>query len=112
MIFASFAVAGGLMMAYGVIPGKLMESGIYAFARTVAYQFGNVYAIRMAGLFMISSCTLAIRIGMFPRWTAFLGYALALWLLLSPGRLLGSFRCGRFVMSVYVLLGNLRPKAA
>src|SRR5271169_2143194 len=39
MIFASSAVAGGLMMAYEAIPDKLMDSGIYTFARTVAYQF-------------------------------------------------------------------------
>lgn len=36
---------------------------------------------------MISTRTLAIRIGMFPRWMAFLGYALALLLLLSVGNL-------------------------
>jgi hypothetical protein len=27
----------------------------------VSYQFGNVYATRMAGVFMMSMCTLAIR---------------------------------------------------
>jgi hypothetical protein len=87
MTFASSAVAGGLMMAYGAIPEKLMDSGIYTFARTGGYQFANVYAIRMAGVFMISTCTLAIRIEIFPRWMAFLGYALALLLLLSVGNL-------------------------
>jgi hypothetical protein len=68
MIFALAAVAGGLMMAYESIPGKLMDSGIYTFARTEAYQFGNIFAMRMAAVFMMSTCTLAIRIGMFPRW--------------------------------------------
>jgi hypothetical protein len=114
MTFASSAVAGGLMMAYGVIPEKLMDSGIYTFARTVAYQLANVYAIRMAGVFMISTCTLAIRIGMFPRWMAFLGYALALLLLLSVGNLHWApliFPLWALVISVYVLLANLRPKA-
>src|ERR1700722_14571264 len=48
MIFALSAVAGGLMMAYETIPGKPMDSGIYTFARTVAYQFGSVFATRMA----------------------------------------------------------------
>ena len=98
-----------------MIPGKLMDSGIYTFSRTVAYQFGNVYAIRMAGLFMISSRTLAIRIGMFQRWMAFLGYVLALLLLLSPGRLYWAplvFPLWALMISVYVLLANLRPKAA
>ena len=48
---------------------------------------------------MFSTCTLAIRIGMLPRWMAVLGYTLALLLLLTSGRL-------------YVLLANLRSKAA
>jgi hypothetical protein len=45
----------------GAIPGKLRDSGIYTFARTVAYQIANVYAIRMAAVFMMSTRTLAIR---------------------------------------------------
>jgi hypothetical protein len=114
MTFASSAVAGGLMMSYVAIPEKLMDSGIYTFARTVSYQFANVYAIRMAGVFMISTCTLAIRIGIFPRWMAFLGYALALLLLLSVGNLSWApliFPLWALVISVYVLLANLRSKA-
>ena len=115
MIFALSAVAGGLMMAYEAIPGKLMDSGIYTFARTVAYQFGSVFAIRMAGVFMMSTCTLAIRIGMFPRWMAFLGYALALLLLLSIGRFYWTqllFPLWVLMISVHVLFANLWPKAA
>jgi hypothetical protein len=115
MIFAASAVSGGLMMAYGAIPGKVLDSGIYTFARTVAYQIVNVYAIRMAAVFMISTCTLAIRIGIFPRWMAFLGYVLALLLLLSPGRLHWAplvFPLWALLISVYVLLANLRRVAA
>ena len=114
MIFALSAVAGALMMAYETIPGKPMDSGIYTFARTVAYQFGSVFATRMAGVFMMSTCTLAIRIGMFPRWMAFLGYALALLLLLSIGRFYWTqlvFPLWVLVISVHILLANLRPKA-
>jgi hypothetical protein len=115
MIFALSAVAGGLIMAYEAIPGKLMDSGIYTFARTVAYQLGSVFAMRMAGVFMMSTCTLAIRSGMFPRWMAFLGYSLALLLLLSIGRLYWTqllFPLWVFMISVHVLLANLWPKAA
>lgn len=113
--FASSAVTGGLMMAYEAMPGKLMDSGTYTFARALAYQLVNVYALRMAGVFMISTCTLAIRIGMFPRWMALLGYVLALFLLLSIGRFGWAplvFPLWALVVSVYVLLANLRPKPA
>jgi hypothetical protein len=110
MLFASAAVAGGIMMAYGMSPGKLMESGIYTFGRTVAYLIMNVYASKMAGVFMISTCTLSIRIGIFPRWMAFLGYALALLLLLSIGYfqwVLLVFPLWVLLVSCYILYVNL-----
>src|ERR1700733_2760355 len=113
--FASFAVTGGFMMAYEAIPGRLMDSGIYAFARTLAYALVNVYALRMAGVFMFSTCTLAIRIRIFPRWMAFLGYALALFLLLSIGRFAWAplvFPLWTLVISVYVLVANFRSGIA
>ena len=114
MIFACSAVVGGLMMAYGAIPGKLMDSGIYTFARTVAYQLANVYAMKMAAVFMISTCTLAIRTLIFPRWMAFLGYALALLLLLRSGHFYWDplvFPLWVLVISVYVLIANFRREA-
>jgi hypothetical protein len=112
--FASSAVTGALMMAYEALPGEMMNSGVYTFARTTAYELVNVYALRMAGVFMFSTCTLAIRIGMFPRWMALLGYALALFLLLSLGRFGWAplvFPLWTLAVSVYVLLANFRPQA-
>lgn len=116
MLFASSAVAGGIMMIYGAVPGKLMESGIYTFGRTVAYQTMNVYAVKMAGVFMITTCTLAIRTGIFPRWMAFLGYGLALLLLLSIGYIFWVpivFPLWVLLISVHILLANLnlRPES-
>jgi hypothetical protein len=64
---------------------------------------------------MFSTCTLAIRIGIFPRWMALLGYALALFLLLSIGRLGWAplvFPLWTLVVSVYVLFANFRAKPA
>ncbi len=113
--FAAFAVTGGLLMAYEAVPRKLMDSGTYTFARTLAYELVNVYTLRMAGVFMISTCTLAIRIGTFPRWIALLGYALALFLLLSIGRFGWAplvFPMWALVISVYVLFANFRARPA
>jgi hypothetical protein len=109
--FASSAVTGALMMAYEAFPGEMMNSGVYTFARTTAYELVNVYALRMAGVFMISTCTIAIRIGLFPRWMAFLGYALALFLLQSIGRFGWAplvFPAWALLVSVYVLFANFR----
>jgi hypothetical protein len=113
--FASSAVTGALMMAYEALPGEMMNSGVYTFARTTAYELVNVYALRMAGVFMISTCTLAIRVGVFPRWMALLGYALALFLLLSIGRFGWAplvFPLWTLAISVYVLFANFRHEPA
>ncbi len=113
MTFASSAAAGGLLIAYEETPEKLMDSGTYTFARTLGYELANVYALRMAGVFMLSTCTLAIRIGIFPRGMAFLGYALGLFLLLSIGHFGWAslvFPLWTLVVSVYVLIANFRPR--
>ena len=49
----------------------------------------NTYAIKMAGVFMISTATLFLRTRVTPRWMALLGYALALLLLVTISRLSG-----------------------
>jgi hypothetical protein len=113
--FASSAVTGALMMAYQAFPGEMMNSGVYTFARTTAYELVNVYALRMAGVFMFSTCTLAIRVGTFPRWMALVGYALALFLLLSIGRFGWAplvFPLWTLAISVYVLFANFQHEPA
>lgn len=115
MLFASSALAGGLLTTWGAIPGQVVASGIYTFARTTVFQLINVYAMRMAGVFMITTCTLAIRIGIFPRPTALLGYALALLLLLGSGRLSWvpmAFPLWTLLVSVQILVSNFRPGTA
>ncbi len=111
MVFVSSAISAAIIMSYKTLQGRLIESGIYTFARTAAYQIVNVYAVRMAGVFMMTTCTLAIRIGIFPRCMAFLGYVLALGLLLGAGVLYWSplvFPLWALMISVYILLANLR----
>jgi hypothetical protein len=57
--------------------------GLVPFARAVMYRITNVYAIKMAGVFMISLGTIWLHTQVMPRWLAFLTYALALALLVS-----------------------------
>src|SRR5262249_2185104 len=63
--------------------GGVLDSATFTFARAVTYEIMNLYAVKMAAVFMISTSTLAIRTGVVARWIAFLGYAFALFLLLS-----------------------------
>jgi hypothetical protein len=100
MLFASTAVAGGILNFYGADPDMLIGSGIYTFGRTVAYEIMNVYAMKMAGVFMMSTCTLSLRTGIIPRWMAFLGLILAVFLLLS----IGFFSWASLILPLWVLL--------
>jgi hypothetical protein len=60
---------------------------------------------------MISTSSLALRTRIFPRWMAFLGIALALFLLLSLGFVFWApltFPLWVLLISVDILLANLR----
>ena len=63
MLFASAAVAGGIILAYAARPSGLLDSATFTFARAVTYEIMNLYAVKMAAVFMISTSTLAIRTG-------------------------------------------------
>jgi hypothetical protein len=110
MLFSSGAVASGVISLYGVTPGMLIDSGVYAFGRVVVYEIMNVYTMKMAGVFMISTCTVSLRTGILPRWMAFLGLGLALFLLLSLGFFYWApllFPLWILLISVYILWENL-----
>ncbi len=111
MLFNSAAIAGGTISLYGTPGGRIIDPGIYNFGRIVTYEIMNVYAMRMAGVFMISTCTLSLRTGIFPRWMAILGLVLALILLLGTGYFYWFtliFPLWVLLISVHILLANLR----
>ena len=111
MLFASAALAGGIVIAYGASPTALNNSEAYGFARAATYVTLNTYAIKMAGVFMISTCTLFLRTKVTPRWMALLGYVLALLLLVSISRvswIFVVFPVWIFLISIYILIENYR----
>jgi hypothetical protein len=113
MTFVSAALAGGLLISYVVEPDTLIASGLYTYSRAVMYRISNVYAIRMAGVFMISLGTISVRTRIMHRRLALLTYALALILLLSIGLSLWVtliFPIWVLIVSLYILVLNLRSK--
>ena len=114
MMFAAVAVAGGLVIVYGQDPNRLTSSGLYTFGRSVSYQIMNVYAIKMAGVFMIATSTLAVRTEITPRWMSFTGYVLALTLLLTLGLvdwISLVFPLWVLMISVHILVVNVRRQS-
>jgi hypothetical protein len=111
MTFVAAALAGGLIVSFGLVsPGPWLEA-IYHLTRAVMYQITSIYAIRMAGVFMISLGTLWVRTGVMPRWLAVITYIVALVLLLTISvnawfTLL--FPLWVFVISLLILVRNYR----
>lgn len=111
MLFMSAAMVGGLIIAYTAEPSRIVGSTTFTSARAIAYEIINIYAIKMAGVFMIATSTLALRTRFIARWIAFLGYAFALLLLLSSRHIEGIlmvFPLWVLLISVYILIDNLR----
>jgi hypothetical protein len=100
MVFTSAAIAGGLIRVLINTPKTLTQPGTYALGRAIIFQTMNVYAIKMAGIFMFSTSTILRRTSIVPRWIAFLGYGLGAVLLLG----IGIIRWIPLVFPIWVLL--------
>src|SRR5215472_11628015 len=114
MLFAAVAVAGALIISFETAPAQVIESPTFHFARAAAYSMMNVYMIKMAGVFMVTTSTIAIYTGFAPRWIAILGYFLAL-LLCGSYYLSWSFVVFPFwvlVMSIYIFFNDAGAKSA
>ena len=115
MIFAAAAIAGGIIVSYGVAADKLIENGVVTFGRALMYTIMNVYAVRMAGVFMISLDTIWLQTRVVPRPFVVLTYALALLLLAAISFSLWMiliFPVWVFVISVYILRVSMRGQEA
>jgi len=81
MGFVATAVAGALLAGETADGARGLDSRVSDFGRAVMVQISNVYALRMAGVFMICLATMWLRTGLMPRWLAVISYAVALVLL-------------------------------
>ena len=82
MLFAGAATAGGLLQAITANSGRLPDTEAFATGRATSYMLLNAFGVKMAGVFIISTCTIGLRTTVIPRWLALVGYACALALLL------------------------------
>lgn len=113
-LFVAATIVGALLLiAPSIETTGTSPAPTFRFGRAVAYILFNVYAIKMAGVFMISTSTVVIYTGIAPRWMAGIGYALAALVLL------GSFYVSWSIMvlpvwvlllSAHILVDNLRGR--
>jgi hypothetical protein len=111
MMFAAAAVIGAIIVVFTAQPNEMLNSTTLHVARALSYNLVNVYAIKMACVFMISTSTVVIYTGVAPRWIAIVGYVLALTLLLGSYYLTWSFvvmPLWVLLISIYILIDNFR----
>ena len=115
MVFAAAAVAGGIVASYAIASSQLIETGVLVFGRAVIYTIMNVYAIRMAGVFMLSLGTIWVQTRVVPRLFVFLTYGLALVLLVTINFSLWVvfiFPIWVLVISIFILRETWRGETA
>ena len=115
MMLSAAALAGGLLFTADDNAIAASQPAIWAFGRRITNTLLNVYAMRMAAVFIITTTTLAVRLRLIPRWLAVVGYLAAAALLLTVGvipwlELL--FPAWVFVFSVHILIVTMRTRSA
>jgi hypothetical protein len=83
MQYVAAADFEALMVTFAAEGSLPAQSETYAFARALGYSLMNTFAVKMAAVFVIVTSTIGLRTAVFPRWMAFVGYVLALVMLLT-----------------------------
>ena len=115
MLFASAAIAGGIVLLHAADPQRFAGSQTFAFGRAIVYEIVNIYALKMAAVFIMVVSSLALRTRFLARWIAFLGYVIALMLIFNSRYvewMLLSFPLWVLLVSLYILWDNLHVHPA
>ena len=112
-LFSTVFLGSGLLFLAMLFTGASSTAGIvelasnagndavvWTYAQHSSQALVSVYAMRMAAVFTISVSTVALRTASTPRWVAYVGYAVALVLLLAAGE----HKWTQLVFPVWVLL--------
>lgn len=113
MLFVLAAVVGAIILTFAADPRDAMSAATFHFARTLTYNVVNIYMIKMAGVFMMSTSTVIIYTDIAPRWVAYLGFTLALLLLFGSSYfswIFVAFPFWVFLISVCLLIEKFHHK--
>jgi hypothetical protein len=95
VLFVAGAVAGGLIATESQRGSAAISPEIWRLGGQTTYLVLNVYAMRMAGAFTITTTTIGLRLGILPRWLAVLGWVVAIVLCSRSNGSRGSRSCSR-----------------
>jgi hypothetical protein len=97
MLFTGAVTSASLM---AMLAEADVNAAVFAYGSETARGLISVYAMRMAAVFTISVSTVGLRTAGLPRWVSYLGYAIALVLLVAAA----NQRWTQLVFPAWVLL--------
>lgn len=103
MLFIAAAMLGALLLGSGIFKDDLLRSEEFALMRASIFGIMNIYAVKMAAVFMFSTSTVIIYARFAPHWLGYIGFSLAA-VLLFGGSLFG---WGLIVLPVWVFAVSL-----
>lgn len=100
MLFTGAAISASLI---AMLAGANANADVFAYGRDTVQGLFSVYAMRMAAVFTLSVSTVGLRTSALPRWVSYLGYLMALVLLVAAAEQ----RWTQLVFPSWVLLVSL-----
>lgn len=82
MLFVGAVTSTSLL---AMLAGSDPNADLFAYGRSTTQTLVSVYAMRMAAVFTLSVSTVGLRTSGLPRWVSYLGYLVALTLLVAAG---------------------------
>ncbi len=107
-LFAAAALTGALVGAVAAGNIHSPDSETYYLCRRTIDTLLNLFAMKMAGVFVISTCTIGLRSAILPRWVAFIGYACAAALLI----VIANWKWIALVFPLWMLLVSIQMLVA
>ncbi len=114
-LFGAAAMSGALIEVAAAGNLRSPDRATLDLGRRTIDALLNLFAMKMAGVFMISTCTIGWRSAIFPRWIAFAGYACALVLLVAIANwkwIELVFPLWMLLVSMQILLAEFRSRFA
>lgn len=115
LLFVSASSVGAILIAYSALPKDVPGSMTFMLARSLAYHLTSIYALKMAGVFLMTASTIVLRTGIAARATAIIGYIAAAIILIGSQFMDWTviiFPIWVFIVSVDILIREARSPAA
>ena len=111
MLFIWGGTAAAMSGTYALTIDRVIDNDVFIFGFAFMNEIIGNYALRMAGVYMMSIGTIWTRTGLMPRWLSIVTFIVALGFLLFAGTVRETrfiFPGWVFVVSVYILIVNYR----